>query len=476
MDKNSIDLKLKSQWQQIKEYIRSEYEIKDIAYKIWIEPLKYYRCLNNTISIIVPNNSTEMINYISKKYKSCFQATISEMFGTMFEIEFIEADDNISKEDETLLSDDREINSTYYKDEISKKMSEANLNSKYKFETFVVGSNNNMAHSACLAVAESPGKDFNPLFIYGGSGLGKTHLMNSIGHYILENNRNMKVLYVTSETFTNEVIESIRQGNSNGNTSAMTKLREKYRNIDVLLIDDIQFIIGKVATQEEFFHTFNTLRDAGKAIVISSDKHPKEMTTLEERLRSRFEWGLCVDIQPPVYETRVAILQKYAETYDYEIPNDVINYIANNIKSNVRELEGALNKVIASYKLKSNFNADIQIDMTLAQEALKDTISSDKPTIITPNLILEVVANYYNIDPDDISSKKRNAEFVMPRHIFMFLCRDMTDITLKQIAVLLERDHSTILHGVNKIENEIRKNREMKDTIEILKKKIKNEN
>lgn len=455
---------IKENWNEIKLNIKKEFEITDIAYNIWIEPLKYSGCNNKLVTIFVPNNQSQMVEYISKKYKSCFVAFISEMLEDMYDIEFVLEPENINNNDNEDISESVETDSAKH----ANLLKQSNLNMKYRFESFVVGSNNNMAHSACLAVAESPGKDFNPLYIYGGSGLGKTHLMNSIGHYIVEHNNNMKVLYVTSEEFTNEVIESIRQGNSAGNTSAMTKFREKYRNIDVLLIDDIQFIIGKNSTQEEFFHTFNALHSAGKAIVISSDKHPKEMTTLDERFRSRFEWGLIVDIQPPVYETRVAILRKYAETFEKDIPNEVIDYIATNVKSNVRELEGAFNKVNAFSKINQNR----RIDMELAKEALKDMINPDKPTIITPNLILDVVAEHYKVDSEDIVSKKRSQEFTTPRHVFMYLCREMTDTTLKGIAALLERDHSTVMHGVDKISKEITNNKDLKDTIDIIKNKI----
>lgn len=455
--------RIKEDWEAIKLSIKKEFEITDISYNIWIDPLKYSGCNNKLITIFVPNNISQMVEYISNKYKSCFVAFISEMMNEMYDVEFIlEPTNNI--EENATENDLSETDSSKHADLLKN----SNLNMKYRFESFVVGSNSQMAYSACLAVAESPGKDFNPLFIYGGSGLGKTHLMNSIGHYIVDNYKNMKVLYVSSENFLNEVIESIRQGKSSGNTLAMTKLREKYRNIDVLLIDDIQFIIGKEATQEEFFHTFNALHDAGKAIIISSDKHPREMTTLDERFRSRFEWGLIVDIQPPVYETRVAILRKYAETFEKEIPNEVIDYIANNIKSNVRELEGAFNKVNAYCRMQ-NIN---KIDLNVATEALKDTINPDKPTIITPNIILDVVAEHFNVSKEDIISKKRNKEITTPRHVFMYLCRSMTDVTLKGIAALLERDHATVMHGVDKISEEVNNNKELKDTIEVIKNKI----
>ena len=457
---------IKQNWKEIKENIRKEFEITDIAYNIWIEPLKYSSYINNVVTILIPNNHTQMVDYIIKKYKSCFQVIISELIGEMCEIEFTL--ENNSTEEDGEENSTMENNSNPSGKNLNNLLRQANLNMKYRFETFVVGSNNNMAHSACLAVAESPGKDFNPLFIYGGSGLGKTPLMNSIGHYIVEHNDNMKVLYVTSEEFTNEVIESIRLGNSSGNMSSMTKLREKYRNIDVLLIDDIQFIIGKPSTQEEFFYTFNALHSAGKAIIISSDKHPKEMNTLDERFRSRFEWGLIVDIQPPVYETRVAILRKYAETFDKNIPNEVIDYIATNIKSNVRELEGALNKVNAYSKINQNH----VIDMELAKEALKDTIFPDKPKIITPNLILEVVSEHFGIDLEDITSTKRTKKIVTPRQIFMYLCREMTDTTLEGIGALLQRDHSTVKHGYDQISKDIEKNEEFRETIETIKSKI----
>ncbi len=340
----------------------------------------------------------------------------------------------------------------------------ANLNNKYKFDTFVVGSNNKFAHSAALAVAESPGEAYNPLYLYGGAGLGKTHLMHSIGHFVLEQNRNMKVLYVTSEQFTNEVIESIRSGNA----AAMTKLRDKYRTVDVLLIDDVQFIIGKESTQEEFFHTFNVLHSAGKQIILSSDKPPKEMETLEERFRSRFEWGLIADIQPPDYETRMAILRKNAEAYDKEIDDEIIQYIATNIKSNIRELEGALNKVMANARLNKQ-----ELTLALAEDALKDIIYPDQIREVTPTLIIDIVSEHFNVTKEDITSKKRNSEYVLPRQIIMYLCRTMTGTPLQTIASLLsKKDHTTVIHGVEKIEEKIKTDEDLKNKIEIIKKKI----
>ncbi len=341
----------------------------------------------------------------------------------------------------------------------------ANLNPKYTFDTFVVGANNNLAHAASLAVAESPGEVYNPLFIYGGVGLGKTHLMHSIAHFILKNDPKAKILYVTSEKFTNELIDAIR----NKNNITTTEFREKYRNNDVLLIDDIQFIIGKESTQEEFFHTFNTLYESKKQIIISSDKPPKEIETLEERLRSRFEWGLTVDIQSPDYETRMAILRKKEELEGYNIDNEVIKYIATNIKSNIRELEGALTKIVALSKLETNK----EITIELAEEALKDLISSSAAREITPEYIIQIVCDHFQITPLDIASQKRNRDIVLPRQIAMYLCRDMTAVPLQTIGKSLGgRDHTTVLHGADKISHEILKNDSLQNTIEILKKKI----
>ena len=314
---------IKENWDLIKETLKKEYDLSDISYKTWIAPLNFYQVKDDVITILIPSDQSHALTYISNKYKSFFQVTISEMMNHTYDISFI-LEKDASNETVNNVSLSNPVYNINYEN--------ANLNPKYKFDTFVVGSNNKFAHSASLAVAESPGEAYNPLYLYGGAGLGKTHLMHSIGHFVLEQNPDMKVLYVTSEKFTNDVIESIRSGSS----STMNKLREKYRTVDVLLIDDVQFIIGKESTQEEFFHTFNALHSAGKQIILSSDKPPKEMETLEERFRSRFEWGLIADIQAPDYETRMAILKKNAESYNKEIDNEVLQYIATNIKSNIR--------------------------------------------------------------------------------------------------------------------------------------------
>ena len=374
-------------------------------------------------------------------------------------MEFITEDSIKSKEkpEKQLIQTAADINQTA--------LQTANLNPRYTFDTFVVGANNNLAHAAALAVAESPGEVYNPLFIYGGVGLGKTHLMHSIAHFILKNNSDAKILYVTSEKFTNELIDAIR----NKNNITTTEFREKYRNNDVLLIDDIQFIIGKESTQEEFFHTFNTLYESKRQIIISSDKPPKDIETLEERLRSRFEWGLTVDIQSPDYETRMAILRKKEDLEGYNIDNEVIKYIATNIKSNIRELEGALTKIVALSKLDHNK----EITIALAEEALKDIISPNSERKITPELIIQVVADHFGITPLDISSQKRNKEVAFPRQIVMYLCQNMTGASLQEIGKYLGgRDHTTIIHGRDKIAADLKKNENLVNTIEIIKKKI----
>ena len=446
-------------WEMIKQTIHTEYDLTNISYNTWIEPLQFYDLKDDTVYIQIPTGQAHALNYISNKYSNYFKVTISEMMDHDYDISFILEKEKAADTDTDLKSPSSNINNINYE--------QANLNPKYKFDTFIVGNNNKFAHSACLAVAESPGNAYNPLFIYGGAGLGKTHLMHSIGHFILEQNPNMKVLYVTSESFTNEVIESIRSGNA----TAMTKLREKYRTVDVLMIDDIQFIIGKESTQEEFFHTFNHLHVSGKQIIISSDKPPKDIETLEARLRTRFEWGLIADISSPDYETRMAILRKKEELdglEKYHIPDEVMQYIANNIKSNIRELEGSLNKLIALSNLENK-----PIDIPLAAEALKDMISPDDTRAVSPELIMDVVSEHFNVPVAELKGKKRNAEIVLPRQIVMYLCRNMTDTPLKSIGALLGgKDHASISHGVRKIENDLKTDEALNNTVNIIKKKI----
>ena len=450
--------KIKQKWDQILLHIKEEHELTDVSFKTWLLPTEPYDVKGNTLQILVPD--IHFLGYIKRKYGFLLQITIEELTGIECELEFVTLEQVGARQEEAdksqLINRALEVNRQVIQN--------ANLNPRYTFDSFVVGANNNLAHAASLAVAESPGEIYNPLFIYGGVGLGKTHLMHSIGHFILKNNPQAKVLYVTSEKFTNELIDAIR----NKNNISTTEFREKYRNNDILLIDDIQFIIGKESTQEEFFHTFNSLYEAKKQIIISSDKPPKEIETLEERLRSRFEWGLTVDIQSPDYETRMAILRKKEELEGYNIDNEVIKYIATNVKSNIRELEGALTKIVALSKLNKQ-----EITIELAEEALKDLISPNETKEVTPELIIQVVADHFGITPLDISSQKRNKEVVFPRQIVMFLCRSMTDTPLQAIGKYLGgRDHTTIIHGYEKIGADMDKNESLRNTIEILKKKI----
>lgn len=450
--------KVIEKWDEILQIVKVEYDVANVAFNTWLKPLKVYEVRDNVVTILVPSEQSVLLDIVNKKYRLPLQVTICEVTGMeSCEIQFI-LPENVPKKEIP------SYNMSESKSLRDQRCEEAHLNPKYTFDSFIVGSNNKFAQAAALAVAESPGDTYNPLFIYGGAGLGKTHLMHSIAHYIIDNNENSKVLYVTSEEFTNELIETIR----NGNNSAMSKFREKYRNIDVLLVDDIQFIIGKESTQEEFFHTFNTLYESKKQIIISSDKPPKEIETLEERLRSRFEWGLTVDIQSPDYETRMAILRKKEEMEGYNIDNEVIKYIATNIKSNIRELEGALTKIVALSRLNK-----CDITLELAEEALKDIISPNSHREITPELIIQVVSDHFGITPLDIASQKRNKEVVYPRQIVMFLCRDMMAIPLQTIGKYLGgRDHTTIIHGAEKIANDLQKNEGLGNTIDILKKKI----
>ncbi len=438
-------------WEEILQTVKEEYDVADVAFNSWLKPLQVYNIIDSTLYILITSEQV-LISYIKKRFTIPLKVVIAELTGIEYEIEFIGKDQT---------NDIRPL-----KEKSPKPLSPktTNLNPNYVFDTFVVGKNNSFAHAACLAVADSPGEVYNPLYIYGGPGLGKTHLMQSIGHFILKQKPDKKVLYVTSEEFTNEVIDSIR----NGNASAMNKLREKYRTVDVLMIDDVQFIIGKESTQEEFFHTFNVLHSAGKQIVLSSDKPPKDMETLEERIRSRFEWGLLADVGYPDYETRMAILRRKEEIDGFFLEDNVLDYIATNIKSNVRELEGALNKLLALTNLENT-----EITLEVAVQELQNIISPDKPREITPQLVIEIVAEHFNISTDQMISKTRSNDIAKPRQIAMYLCKDMTSAPLDTIGALLGgRDHSTIIYGVKKVTDEYRKDENFHHLIETIKKKI----
>lgn len=402
-----------------------------------IIPLKIY--MDNLI-LLVPNEFTKSI--LEDRYLNLIENSINQLSLKKYNIKFVLNEIEI----EGLNEETKQFDT---------KKSYPNLNPKYTFDTFVIGNSNRFAHAACVAVAESPAKAYNPLFLYGGVGLGKTHLMHAIGHHIMTQKKNPKVVYVSSEKFTNELINSIKDDRNE-------KFRNKYRNVDILLIDDIQFIAGKERTQEEFFHTFNSLHEANKQIIISSDRPPKEIPTLEDRLRSRFEMGLITDIQAPDFETRIAILRKKAQMENIDVPNDVTNYIAKNIKSNIRELEGALTRVIAYSSLTNR-----SISFELAIEALKDIMTNSKDEEITVNRIKEKVASVFNIKMEDFNSKKRTRSIAFPRQIAMYLTRELTELSLPKIGEEFGgRDHTTVIHAHDKIIKNLHSNEEIKGKIE----------
>lgn len=443
-------------WSEILDMLKKEHDLTTVSFDTWIKPLEVYNVEDNKVYLLTPDENIS-IKYLHKKYYYALKASIQEVTGEMLDLEFIHPSDINN------LKPGKSISNSNNSASIEKKI-DANLNPNYTFDNFVVGANNNYAHAYSLAVAESPAEMYNPLFIYGGVGLGKTHLMHSIGNFILDKNPDANVRCVTSEVFTNEVISAIRSDNP----SAIADFRNKYRNLDVLLVDDIQFIIGKERSQEEFFHTFNTLKELNKQIVISSDKPPKDISTLEDRLKTRFQMGLTVDISSPDYETRMAIIKKKAELEGYNISDDIFEYIASNIKSNIRELEGALTKIVAFSRVSKQ-----TVDLNFAKEVLKDIISPDEKKELNVELIISVVAEHFNVNADDLSSKKKSQDIVFPRQIAMYLSRHLTDTSLKQIGTILgKRDHTTVMYAIEKIEKDILTNESTKNTVEILKKKI----
>lgn len=438
---------LDSTWNDVLDIIKVE--LTEVSYNTWLKTIIPINISDNTIILGAPNDFTKGI--LEGRYLNLIKNAIMEVTKKEYSIVFvIPGEEEIPDMGQTIKQDLAENNQR------------SQLNPKYSFNTFVIGNSNRFAHAASLAVAEAPAQAYNPLFIYGGVGLGKTHLMHAIGHYILSQNPNTKVVYVTSEKFTNELINSIREYRNE-------EFRNKYRNVDVLLVDDIQFIAGKEGTQEEFFHTFNALHEANKQIIISSDRPPKEIPTLEDRLRSRFEWGLIADIQAPDLETRIAILRKKANMENIEVQDEVMQYIATKIKSNIRELEGALIRVVAYSSLT---NKAITVD--LAEEALKDIISNNKPREITVNLIKEEVSNQYNIKMEDFNSKRRTKAIAFPRQIAMYLTRELTDLSLPKIGDEFGgRDHTTVIHACDKINNNMADDDDFKDKIEYIIGKLK---
>ena len=442
---------IKEKWNEILELMKIENDIAEVAFTTWVIHFKPYKVEGNMLTVSVEKENLVLdANWFSKKFRMPLIISIAEVLETEFDVRFI-------------IPDGTETDSDMEEEESKADSSAVNthLNPRYTFDTFVVGKNNDIAHATALAVAEDPGTYGNPLFIYGGAGLGKTHLLHSIAHYVLSKHPDYRIIYVTSEEFTNELVHSIqhKQGES---------FKNKYRNIDMLLIDDIQFIVNKESTQEEFFHTFTTLYESKKQIVISSDKPPKDINGLEDRLITRFKAGLTVDIQPPNYETRMAILIKRAELDNIKVDDESLNYIATNIKSSIRELEGALKQIYNFSRLRKQ-----TINFSLTKEALENIISPEEKRPVTCELIIETVAEHFNISPDDIKSTKRNKEIAYPRQICMYLCRKMTADSLQAVGNSLgKKDHTTIIHGEKKISDDLKKDENLQNTIDVLIKKI----
>lgn len=440
-----MNTQLNEIWQKTLGLLKNE--LTEISFNTWIKTIDPLSLTGNTINLAVPAEFNKGI--LESRYQTLIKNAIKQVTFKEYEIAFIvpsqENLNKLTKQTESAGNEDSPLSV---------------LNPKYTFDTFVIGNSNRFAHAAALAVAEAPGKAYNPLFIYGGVGLGKTHLMHAIGHYILEQNSSQRVLYVSSEKFTNELINAIKDNRNE-------EFRSKYRNIDVLLIDDIQFIAGKERTEEEFFHTFNALYEANKQIILSSDKPPKEIS-LEDRLRSRFEWGLIADMQAPDLETRIAILRKKAQLENLTVPNEVIVFIADKIASNIRELEGALNRVIAYSSLTEN-----EITVELASEALKDILSANKAKVLNCTSIQEAVARYFDIRPEEFKSKKRTRDIAFPRQIAMYLCRELTEMSLPKIGEEFGgRDHTTVIHACEKISEEIKSNSETRRAVSEIKRNL----
>ncbi|AGK95117.1 chromosomal replication initiator protein DnaA [Clostridium pasteurianum] len=445
-----MDTQLKDIWEKTLNIIKSE--LTEVSFNTWIKSISPLSMNNDFIKFGVPNQFTKEI--LESRYKDLISNSLKVITTKKYSLVFNILSEETAEVDESY--EDKSKDNISSHDEMY-----TMLNPKYKFDSFVIGNSNRFAHAACLAVAEAPAKAYNPLFIYGGVGLGKTHLMHAIGHYILQNNPKAKVVYVSSEKFTNELINSIKDDKNE-------EFRTKYRNVDVLLIDDVQFIGGKERTQEEFFHTFNTLHENNKQIILSSDRPPKEIPTLEDRLRSRFEWGLIADIQPPDFETRIAILKKKADVENLNIPNEVMVYIATKIKSNIRELEGALIRIVAFSSLT---NKEVSVD--LASEALKDIISNKQSRQVTVGLIQDIVANYYSLRIEDFKSARRTRNIAYPRQIAMYLCRKLTDMSLPKIGEEFGgRDHTTVIHAYEKISGGLKKDESLKNAISDITKKI----
>jgi chromosomal replication initiator protein len=448
-------------WPQIQEKFRLDYNLTSVSYNTWIEPLEVGSVAKDGILEIIftGENSSFALDHLTKRFSVLMKVTIEEVTGQSVDIRFVPEP---KKPSQSLYKNNKESDSVYPLTERS------GIKKEYTFDNFILGSSNDEAHAAALAVAENPGKVFNPLFIYSNPGLGKTHLMHAIANFILDKDKTAKVRYVTSETFMNDYIDACLKKNR----PAMVEFQKKYRDVDILLIDDIQYIFGRGEdTLVEFFNTFNDLYVKGHQIVISSDKPPKDFATLEDRFKSRFMQGLIQEIKAPVYETRMAILNRKVQDSGCKFNDEVLQYIAKNVKSDIRKLEGALGKIVSTQHLHNSELEPVSLDT--AKDLLKDFIDEESQRTPTPDDIIKAVAEYYKIRPEDIKSKKRTKEIATPRHVAMYLIRVMTDYTLKDVGDIIgSRDHTTIKYGFEKIMTEMNEREEFKKTIETLKKKI----
>ncbi len=429
------------------------------SFNTWIKPLKFDSASAGTITLVVPSKFIE--EWVTEKYLSFIQEAISSLSGSSYRIEF-KVIEKKSIENENDLNRKPATRESAQPSQKTKHGSSANLNAKYTFDSFVCGTSNQFAHAASQAVANKPATNYNPLFIYGGVGLGKTHLLIAIGNHILAENSHAKICYYSSEKFMNEMINSLRY-------KKMDEFRNKFRKMDVLLIDDIQFMAGKEATQEEFFHTFNALYESHKQIVVTSDKFPKDIPGLEERLRSRFEWGLIADIQPPDIETKIAILKKKADLNEVQLPDDVALFLASSASSNIRELEGMLIRLGAFASLTGS-----EISLIMAREVLKDIIV-EKTRDITVEMIQKHVADHFKIKVSELKSEKRHKALVIPRQIAIYICRDLTKASYPEIGEKFGgKDHSTIIHSTKKIEKLVTGDLEFKGLVDSIRKKLLN--
>ncbi|MBB5174784.1 chromosomal replication initiator protein DnaA [Texcoconibacillus texcoconensis] len=442
-------------WEQALNHI--EQKVSKPSFETWLKSTKAEHFDQETLTIVAPNEFAR--DWLENRYSGIISETLYDLLGDHVQVKFtIPTEEPISEDELTEKSKPAPQAVEQTNNDTPKNM----LNDKYTFDTFVIGSGNRFAHAASLAVAEAPAKAYNPLFIYGGVGLGKTHLMHAIGHYVIDHNPDAKVVYLSSEKFTNEFINSIRDNKA-------VNFRNKYRNVDVLLIDDIQFLAGKEQTQEEFFHTFNSLHEESKQIVISSDRPPKEIPTLEDRLRSRFEWGLITDITPPDLETRIAILRKKAKAENLDIPNEVMLYIANQIDTNIRELEGALIRVVAYSSL---INQDMNAD--LAAVALKDIVTNSGPKTITIQDVQQTIAEQFDVKVEELKAKKRTKTVAFPRQIAMYLSRELTESSLPKIGNEFGgRDHTTVIHAHEKISKMMAEDQDLQKQIQDLSEQLK---